>query len=187
MLLSNKSCMTIIGGGCKVPAARVGLSGKPFEPKDNRLRARASRRHFHARLEGATDWIYATRPQEAALPKQCFGTSHVPLSPAVRAGDFVFISGQVPVGSDGIVVKGGITEQTEQVLQNIKAALALAGCGMEDVVKTTVWLEDARDFGAFNAVYAKHFPKEPPARTTAESRLMIDIKIEVEAIAYKPV
>ena len=112
---------------------------------------------------------------------------HVPLSPAVRAGDFVYVSGQVPVGSDGIVVKGGITEQTEQVLANVKAALALAGCTLDDVVKTTVWLEDARDFGAFNAVYARHFPKNPPARTTVESRLMIDIKIEVEAVAYRPV
>lgn len=121
------------------------------------------------------------------MPKQCFGTSHVPLSPAVRAGDFVYISGQVPVDADRIVVKGGITEQTEQVLQNVKAALALAGCTMDDVVKTTVWLEDARDFGAFNTVYAKHFPGNPPARTTVESRLMIDIKIEVEAVAYRPV
>ena len=120
------------------------------------------------------------------MTKQHFGTSHVPLSPAVRAGDFVFVSGQVPVGSDGLVVKGGIAEQTEQVLQNVKAALALAGCGMEDVVKTTVWLEDARDFGMFNAVYARHFPSNPPARTTVESRLMIDIKIEVEAVAYRP-
>lgn len=120
------------------------------------------------------------------MPKQVFGKSHVPLSPAVRAGDLVFISGQTPVGADGIVVKGGITEQTEQVLANVKAALELAGCTMDDVVKTTVWLEDARDFGAFNAVYGKHFAKEPPARTTVESRLMVDIKIEVEAVAYKP-
>ncbi|WP_292121713.1 RidA family protein [Mesorhizobium sp.] len=127
------------------------------------------------------------RQEEAHLPKQCFGKSHVPLSPAVRAGDFVYVSGQVPVGSDGLVVKGGIAEQTEQVLQNVKAALALAGCGMDDVVKTTVWLEDARDFGTFNTVYAKHFSKDPPARTTVESRLMIDIKIEVEAVAYRPV
>lgn len=124
--------------------------------------------------------------RRSPLPKQTFGTSHVPLSPAVRAGDFVYVSGQVPVGSDGIVVKGGITEQTEQVLANVKAALALAGCTMDDVVKTTVWLEDARDFGAFNAVYGRHFPKNPPARTTVESRLMIDIKIEVEAVAYRP-
>jgi 2-iminobutanoate/2-iminopropanoate deaminase len=120
------------------------------------------------------------------MRKQTFGTSHVPLSPAVRAGDFVFVSGQVPVGSDGSVVPGGIEPQTRQVLDNVKAALALAGASLEDVVKTTVWLEDARDFGAFNKVYATYFPSEPPARTTVESRLMIDIKIEVEAVAFAP-
>ena len=117
--------------------------------------------------------------------KQCFGASHVPLSPAVRAGDFVYVSGQVPV-KDGTMVEGGIAEQTEQVLSNVEAALALAGCAMEDVLKTTVYLEDARDFSAFNAVYAKHFPKEPPARTTVEARLMVDIKIEIDAVAYRP-
>lgn len=120
------------------------------------------------------------------MAKQCFGTSHVPLSPAVRAGDFVFVSGQVPVGAEGRVVGGGITEQTDQVLKNVAAALDLAGCSMDDVVKTTVWLEDARDFAAFNAAYARHFAESPPARTTVESRLMIDIKIEIEAVAYKP-
>ncbi len=80
-----------------------------------------------------------------------------------------------------MVVKGGIVEQTEQVLENVKAALALAGCTLDDVVKTTVLLEDARDFGAFNGVYGRYFANEPPARTTAEARMMIDIKIEVEA------
>ncbi|EXL04694.1 RidA family protein [Brucella anthropi] len=118
--------------------------------------------------------------------KQVFGASHVPLSPAVRAGDTVYISGQVPVGPNGQIVEGGIEAQTKQVLENVKAALALAGATMEDVVKTTIWLEDARDFGRMNAVYGTYFPKEPPARTTVESRLMIDIKIEVEAIAYAP-
>ncbi len=118
--------------------------------------------------------------------KQVFGAAHVPLSPAVRAGDTVYISGQVPVGPNGQIVDGGIEAQTRQVLENVKAALALAGATMEDVVKTTVWLEDARDFGRMNAIYATYFPKEPPARTTVESRLMIDIKIEVEAIAYAP-
>lgn len=121
-----------------------------------------------------------------AMSKQCFGAAKVPLSPAVRAGDFVFVSGQVPVDADGVVVPGGIVAQTEQVMANVEAALKLAGCTMEDVVKTTVWLEDARDFGPFNAVYGRYFPKEPPARTTVESRLMLDIKIEVEAVAYKP-
>lgn len=117
--------------------------------------------------------------------KQTFGTSHVPLSPAVRAGDFVYVSGQVPV-RDGSVVDGGIELQTRQVLDNVKAALALAGATMDDVVKTTVWIEDARDFGGMNKVYATYFPKEPPARTTVESRLMIDIKVEIEAVAYAP-
>lgn len=118
--------------------------------------------------------------------KQVFGKSHVPLSPAVRAGDFVFVSGQVPVGPDGGVVGGGIAEQTTQVLDNVSAALALAGASLEQVVKTTVWLEDARDFGGMNKVYGAYFPLNPPARTTVESRLMIDIKIEIEAVAYAP-
>ncbi|WP_101433318.1 RidA family protein [Brucella melitensis] len=118
--------------------------------------------------------------------KQVFGASHVPLSPAVCVGDMVYVSGQVPVGPNGQIVEGGIEAQTRQVLENIKAALALAGAAMEDVVKTTVWLEDARDFGRMNAVYGTYFPKEPPARTTVESRLMIDIKIEIEAVAYAP-
>lgn len=119
--------------------------------------------------------------------KQVFGSSHVPLSPAVRAGDFVFISGQVPVRPDGTMVDGGIESQTRQVLENVKAALALAGASMDDVVKTTVWIEDARDFGGMNKVYGSFFAKEPPARTTVESRLMVDIKVEIEAVAYAPV
>lgn len=119
------------------------------------------------------------------MTKQHFGTSHVPLSPAVRAGDFVYVSGQVPV-VDGKIIDGGIAEQTTQVLKNISAALALAGCQMSDVVKTTVWLRRAEDFAEFNAAYAPFFPKDPPARSTAESRLMIDILVEIEAIAYRP-
>jgi reactive intermediate/imine deaminase len=120
------------------------------------------------------------------MKKQVYGTSHVPLSPAVRAGDFVYVSGQVPVDGQGNIVPGGVKEQTRQVLENVKAALALAGATMDDVVKTTVWLEDARDFSAFNQVYATYFPQEPPARSTAESRLMIPIKVEIEAVAYSP-
>jgi len=96
------------------------------------------------------------------VTKQTFGSSHVPLSPAVRAGDFIFISGQTPVGPNGENVGGTIEVQTRQVLENIKAALALAGAEMSDVVKTTVWLEDARDFGGFNKVYATYFPPIRP-------------------------
>ncbi len=121
------------------------------------------------------------------MTKQHFGQSHVPLSPAVRAGDLVFVSGQVPVGADGKVVQGGIEEQTRQAMENIRSALALAGCDMGDVVKCLVILTDARDFAAFNKVYATYFPQNPPARSTLEAKLMIDIKVEIEAIAYKPV
>jgi 2-iminobutanoate/2-iminopropanoate deaminase len=118
--------------------------------------------------------------------KQTFGSSHVPLSPAVRAGDFVYVSGQVPVRPDGTYVEGGIEPQTRQVLENMKTALALAGARMDQVIKTTVWIEDARDFSGMNKVYATFFPTEPPARTTVESRLMVDIKVEIEAVAFAP-
>jgi reactive intermediate/imine deaminase len=118
--------------------------------------------------------------------KQTFGRSHVPLSPAVRAGDFVFVSGQVPTDTGGKVVGGGIEAETRQVLDNVKSALALAGCTLDDVVKTLVVLKDASDFPAFNKVYATYFPSSPPARTTMEAKLMIDIRVEIEAIAYKP-
>ena len=118
--------------------------------------------------------------------KITYGSSHVPLSPAVRAGDFVYLSGQVPTDANGSIVAGNIEVQTRQVMENVKAALALAGCTLDQVVKTLVILEDARDFGGFNKIYASHFAKEPPARTTLEARLMVDIKIEIEAVAYAP-
>jgi 2-iminobutanoate/2-iminopropanoate deaminase len=120
------------------------------------------------------------------MTKQCFGTAQVPLSPAVRAGDFIYVSGQVPTLPDGSIVSGGIEAQTRKVLENVQAALALAGATLADVIKTTAILADAREFGAFNKVYAGFFPTSPPARTTLEARLMIDIKVEIEAVAYKP-
>jgi 2-iminobutanoate/2-iminopropanoate deaminase len=120
------------------------------------------------------------------MKKQVFGSAAVPLSPAVRAGDTIYVSGQVPTHPDGSVVAGGIEAQTNRVMENIRDALALAGAELGDVVKTTVILADARDFAAFNRVYATWFPSEPPARTTLEARLMIDIRVEIEAVAWKP-
>lgn len=108
-----------------------------------------------------------------------------PFAKAVRAGDYVHISGQVPT-VDGEVVTGGIAAQTEQVIANIKEVLALASCGMEDIVKVNCWLDDARDFSSFNAVFAKHFGANPPARSTVESRLMVDAKVEIDVLAWKP-
>lgn len=109
-----------------------------------------------------------------------------PLSPAVRAGDFVYVSGQVPVDAQGELVQGGIEAQTRQVMENIKSALALAGATLEDVCKSTVWLQDARDFGAFNRVYMSYFNGNFPARSTTEARLMIDARVEIDVVAYKP-
>lgn len=119
------------------------------------------------------------------MTKEFFGSAQVPLSPAVRAGDFVYVSGQVPM-VDGQKVEGGVAAETRAVLDNIGAVLEMAGCDMSDVVKTTVWLRDRGDFAAFNEAYGTYFPTNPPARSTAESRLMIDIAVEIEAIAYKP-
>ena len=114
--------------------------------------------------------------------------SHLPypFAKAVRAGDFVFVSGQLPMGPNGQIVPGSIETQTRQVLENIKAILAETGCQMSDVVKNTIWLEQARDFAGFNKVYAEYFGDNPPARATVGSTLMLDAKLEIEALAYKP-
>ena len=121
------------------------------------------------------------------MPLTHYGKAAVPLTPAVRAGDFVYVSGQVPVGADGQITGADVAAQTAQVMENLKSVLALAGCTLGDVVKTHAYLADAGDFAAFNRVYGGYFPEKPPARTTAQARLMIDIKVEVEAIAYKPI
>ena len=109
-----------------------------------------------------------------------------PLSPATRAGDFVFVSGQVPTDDQGQVIPGGIEAQTRRVFERISEALALAGCTLADVCKVSVWLDDARDFGSFNRVYMECFGSHRPARSTVEARLMIDAKVEIDVTAYKP-
>src|SRR4030088_1280959 len=113
------------------------------------------------------------------------GGQPLPFSPAVKAGPFVFVSGQVATGDNGEIVPGGIEAQTRQTLRNVEKALALAGCTLKDVVKATVWLDDARDFWTFNRVYAELFPENKPARSTTQATLMIDAKVEIEVIAYK--
>ena len=109
-----------------------------------------------------------------------------PFSPAVRAGDFIYVSGQVPADAGGEIVTGGIEAQTRQVMENIRTVLALAGATFGDVCKCTVWLQDARDFGAFNRIYTDYFPDGKPARSTTEARLMVDARVEIDVVAYKP-
>ena len=108
------------------------------------------------------------------------------LSRAVRAGDFVFLTGQVPMQNGAVMTNGSIEDQTCAVLDDITATLAMAGCDRNDVVKSMVWLTSREDFPGFNAVYAEYFPEQPPARSAIVNDLLVDVKVEIEVIAYKP-
>jgi len=111
---------------------------------------------------------------------------NLPFHPAVRAGDFVYVSGQVAKDADGNMVAGSIEVETRATLEAVKRVLAEAGCEMTDVVKVTTFLEDARDFGRYNGVFKEFFPEGRIARSTVEARAVITTKIEIECIAYKP-
>jgi len=108
-----------------------------------------------------------------------------PFSQAIRAGGFVFVSGQVALDpATGKVAPGDVSAQTERVLQNLSAVLAAAGSDPSRVVRTGVFLRNMNDFAAMNAVYARWFPEGPPARTTIEAaRLPLDVLVEIDAIA----
>lgn len=108
----------------------------------------------------------------------------LPLSKAVRAGDFVFLSGQLGLDEQGRLADG-IAAQTEHCVRNIRGLLEAAGLGLGNVVKATVWLTDAADFAAFNKVYGSAFGDAPPARSTVVSGLMLPgAKVEIEVVAY---
>jgi reactive intermediate/imine deaminase len=114
------------------------------------------------------------------------GGRGLPFTSAVRAGDFVFVSGQVPMGPDGEIVDGGIVFQTRRTVENIKTILEGLGLTLADVVKATVWLADTRDFWPFNKVYNEYFGAAPPARSCVRADMMVDCKVEIEVIAYTP-
>jgi 2-iminobutanoate/2-iminopropanoate deaminase len=109
-----------------------------------------------------------------------------PYSQAIRAGDFLFVSGQIPLDpATGTLVEGGIHEQTHRVLKNLDAILRAAGTSFNRVVKTTVYLSDMAEFAAVNAIYAEYFPAPAPARATVQAaRLPRDVKVEIDLIAY---
>ena len=111
-----------------------------------------------------------------------------PYSPAIRAGNFVFLSGQIPIDpASGTLVDGGIEAQTEQVMRNIGALLEAAGVGFDHVVRTTVYLTDMNEFAAMNACYARFVTDPPPARATVQvARLPRDARVEIDAIAIVP-
>lgn len=109
-------------------------------------------------------------------------------TPAIRAGNLLFVSGQIPVDpKTGSVVDGDITAQADQSMRNVAALLKAAGLGFEHVARTTVFLADMNDFAAMNVVYAKYIVDPPPARATVQvARLPRDVKIEIDAIAVIP-
>lgn len=115
------------------------------------------------------------------------GGRKLSLSRAIRAGDFVFLTGQVPFKDGQVMTTGTVEDQTRAVLDAITATLAEAGCQRSDVVKAMVWLRDRADFPGFNAVYGEYFPDAPPTRSAVVSDLLVDVRVEVEVIAYKPV
>mgnify|MGYP006284418341 CR=1 FL=1 len=114
------------------------------------------------------------------------GGRKLSLSRAIRAGDFVFLTGQVPFKDGHVMTSGSIEDQTRAVLNEINATLTSAGCTLLDVVKAMVWLRDKADFPGFNAVYGEYFPETPPTRSAVVSDLLVDVRVEVEVVAYKP-
>lgn len=109
------------------------------------------------------------------------------LSRAIRAGDFVFVTGQVPMHDGSPMTDGSIEDQTRACLDGLKEILDQAGCELSDVVKSMVWLKNREDFPGFNSVYAEYFPQQPPTRSALVSDFLIDILVEIECIAYRPV
>lgn len=115
------------------------------------------------------------------------GGRQLSLSRAIRAGDTVYLTGQVPFQDGQVMTWGTIEDQTRAVLDEITRTLAMAGCERSDVVKAMVWLKEPADFPGFNTVYAEYFPEAPPARSALISDFLVDVRVEVEVIAWKPV
>jgi len=110
-----------------------------------------------------------------------------PYSQATAWNGLVFCSGQIPLDpATGALIEGGIEEQTVRVLDSLKAVLEAAGAGLDSVLKTTIYVKDLGDFGKVNEIYGRYFPSNPPARATVEvARLPRDVKVEIDAIAFR--
>jgi 2-iminobutanoate/2-iminopropanoate deaminase len=110
-----------------------------------------------------------------------------PYSPAVRAGDFIFVSGQVPIDpATNQISSGDIKHETRVVLNNVKLVLEGAGASLSDVVRVGVYIGDGKDFAAMNEVYAEFFGDAKPARSTIVCGFIADIKVEIDCVAFKP-
>ena len=108
------------------------------------------------------------------------------LSKAIRAGDFVFLTGQIPMRDGVPMTDGTVKDQTRAILDDITNTLAEAGCSRDDVVKSMVWLRERADFPGFNEIYGEYFPVKPPTRSAIVSDLLVDARVEVEVMAYRP-
>lgn len=108
------------------------------------------------------------------------------LSKAVRAGDMVYLTGQVPMRDGVPMTDGSIEEQTRVTIELIERTLREADCELSDVVKSMVWLRSRDDFPGFNEVYGEFFPEGPPARSALVAEFLVDVRVEIECIAYKP-
>ena len=106
------------------------------------------------------------------------------LSKGIKAGDFIFLTGQIPFKDGMPMTTGSIEEQTEVVIEEIQKTLEEAGYNLNHIVKSMVWLRDRSDFAGFNEIYGKYFPNEPPARSAVISELLVDVKVEIEVVAY---
>jgi 2-iminobutanoate/2-iminopropanoate deaminase len=111
---------------------------------------------------------------------------NLPFHPGVRAGDFIFVSGQVAKDENGNMCVGNIEEETRWTIESIRRILKFDGADLGDVVKVTAYLADARNFGRYNKVFSEYFPEGRVSRTTVEARAVIECRIEMDAVAYKP-
>lgn len=111
---------------------------------------------------------------------------NLPFYPAVRAGDFIYVSGQVSKDTEGNMITGSIETETAGTIEAIARLIAEEGANLQDVCRITTYLEDMRDFGRYNAVFKKYFDGAVLARTTVQASAAINVLIEMEAIVYKP-
>jgi enamine deaminase RidA (YjgF/YER057c/UK114 family) len=121
------------------------------------------------------------------MGKQIIGGGNaegLPISEAVRAGDFIFLSGLVGFGTDGQIVAGGVAAETHAIFAEVTRLLALGGATLDDVVKVNVYLADAGEFREFNTAYGLHLTRAPPARISMSVCLTIDARVELDLIAY---
>lgn len=113
------------------------------------------------------------------------GGQPLPFARAVEADGWLYVSGQVAM-ENGEIVTGGLTAEAHKAIRNMLAILEEAGYAANDIVRVGVWLDDPRDFWTFNKIYAEYFGDNPPARAAVQARMMVDCKVEIDCIAWKP-